>query len=150
VKVSLHGERDYHNGLVGRDAFDATTANLRRLLAAGVTTSVQSTIVAGGTWAVDWLIDFCIRTGVRRLSIMPFLPRGRGRDLRDRYGLTTAERAALHHHVVGRRRALNGRLDLRWLDLTARPLHVVEADGTLVLEGPTETRDLVICRIPES
>jgi len=148
VKVSVHGDRAYHNELVGCDAFDKTTDNLRALLAAGVSTSVQTTVVAGGAWVVDWLIDFCLTSGVRRLSILPFLPRGNGRDLRDHYGLSTARRAALHDHVTSRRQALNGRLDLRWLDLSTRPIHVVEVDGSIILEGPSEAGDRVICRIP--
>ncbi len=148
VKVSLHGDRAYHNKMVGCDAFDTTTDNLRGLLAPGVSTSVQTTVVQGGAWVVDWLIDFCLESGVRRLSILPFLPRGNGRGRRDHYGLSTAQRRSLHDLVRARRRALNGRLDLRWLDLSARPVHVVEVDGRIILEGPTEARDRDICRIP--
>src|SRR4051794_25487684 len=48
VKVSLHGDREFHNRIVGRDAFDPATRNVRRLLAAGVRTSVQTTVVSGG------------------------------------------------------------------------------------------------------
>jgi molybdenum cofactor biosynthesis enzyme MoaA len=148
VKVSLHGDREYHDQIVGRRAFDSTTGNLRTLLASGVAASVQSTVVAGGEWAVDWLIDFCIHMGVRRLSVLPFLPRGDGRALRDRYELTTIQRVRLHNHVTTRRRALNGRLDLRWLDLSSRPMHVADADGSIVLEGASPSRDRFICRIP--
>ncbi len=82
------------------------------------------------------------------MSILPFLPRGNGRGLRDRYGLGPAERRSLHDLVTAARRALNGRLDLRWLDLGSRPVHVVEPDGRIVLEGPTEAMDLFVCRIP--
>lgn len=149
VKVSLHGDRSLHNKLLGCDAFDATTANIRNLLRCGILTSLQTTVVAGETWVVDWLIDFCLTTGVRRLSILPFLPRGSGRDRQDQFGLSTAERSALHSHVTTRRRALNGRLDLRWLNLSVRPIHVVEVDGNIVLEGPSEARDQVLLRIPE-
>lgn len=149
VKVSLHGDRAYHNEMVGCDAFDRTTAHIRDLLRSGIATSIQTTVVGGGTWVVDWLVDFCMATGVRRLGIMPFLPRGNGRRRQDMFGLSTAERRALHNHVTARRRALNGRLDLRWLDLSNRPIHVVEVDGSIILEGPTERRDRILCRIPD-
>jgi molybdenum cofactor biosynthesis enzyme MoaA len=128
VKVSLHGDHDQHNAMVGRDAFDQTTNNLRRLVAAGVSTSVQTTVIAGGSWVVDWVIQFCLEIGVRRLSILPFIPRGSGRNHRDDYGLSLIERRLLREHVTQQRRALNTRLDLRWLDFTARPFHVVEPD----------------------
>jgi molybdenum cofactor biosynthesis enzyme MoaA len=148
VKVSLHGDRAHHNEMVGCDAFDKTTATIRDLLKVGIATSLQATVVAGGEWVVDWLIDFCLETGVRRLGILPFLPRGNGRELQDHYLLSTSQRRSLHDHLTSRRRAMNGRLDLRWLDLTARPIHVVEVDGSIILEGPTEARDRVIGRIP--
>ena len=98
---------------------------------------------------VDWLIDFCLATGVSRLSILPFLPRGTGSGRQKQFGLSTAQRGALHSHVTTRRRALNGRLDLRWLNLSVRPIHVVEVDGSIILEGPSEERDQILIRIPE-
>ena len=91
----VHGDRAYHNELVGRDAFDDKTRNLRRLVGAGVRTSVQTTVVAGGTWVVDWVADLCLDVGVRRLSILPFIPRGSGYGRRSDYGLSDSRRGAL-------------------------------------------------------
>jgi hypothetical protein len=86
---------------------------------------------------------------VRRLSILPFIPRGSGYERRGEYGLTTFERRALREHVKRQRRALNGRHDVRWLDFNARPIHVVEPDGRVVLEGATEARDELLYHIPQ-
>jgi MoaA/NifB/PqqE/SkfB family radical SAM enzyme len=149
VKVSLHGDRAHHDRIVGRAAFDATTANLRRLLAAGVRTSLQTTLVAGHAEVVEWAAAFSLALGVRRLSFLPFLPRGEGRERRGEYELRAGERQALRQRVRRARRAHGGRLDVRWLDFTARPIHVVEADGRLILEGATEDQDRVLARIPE-
>jgi len=148
VKVSLHGDRECHDNIVGREAFDQTTGNLRRLVAARVSTSVQTTVVAGGAWVVDWVAGFCMEIGVRRLSILPFIPRGSGYDRRAEYELSDFERRTLHEHVTRKRRELNGQLDVRWLDFTARPLHVVEPDGRVVLEGATEAMDKLLGHIP--
>jgi MoaA/NifB/PqqE/SkfB family radical SAM enzyme len=78
VKVSIHGDRDHHNRMLGRNAFDATVSNLRLMLGAGMPVSVQTTVVAGGEWVVEWTAAFCRDLGVRRLSILPFIPRGNG------------------------------------------------------------------------
>jgi hypothetical protein len=75
-------------------------------------------------------------------------PRGYAR--RNEYGLSSSERRTLRELVASKRRALNGRLDVRWLDFTARPVHVVEPDGRVVLEGATEGMDKVLCHIPAS
>jgi len=148
VKVSLHGDRAHHNRMVGCEAFDMTVGNLRRLRAAGISTSVQTTLVADATGVLDWVIDFCLSSGIARLSILPFLPRGKGKDRRGEYGFTLAQRSALGEMVKQKRRALGTRLDLRWLDLSAGRIHVVEVDGRILLEGSTETRDEVLCQIP--
>jgi len=148
VKVSLHGDRDFHDTLVGCQAFDSATRNLRRLTTRGIPVSVQTTVVAGGAWVLDWLIEFCLASGVSRLSILPFIPRGRGLD-HPEHRLTSLQRRELKSLVTGKRRALNGRLDLRFLDFTAKPLLVVEADGRIVLEGATEAGDEVLGRIVE-
>lgn len=148
VKVSLHGDREHHNAMLGVRAFDHTTGNLKRLLASGVRTSVQATLVAEATGVVEWLIDYCLATGVRRLSILPFIPRGSGNDCADTFRFSTRQRSALREAVKKRRRTLTGKLDLRWLDFSARPIHVVEPDGRVVLEAATETLDEVLCRIP--
>jgi MoaA/NifB/PqqE/SkfB family radical SAM enzyme len=148
VKVSLHGDRAHHDKIVGRVAFDAATRSLRRLLDARISASVQTTIVAGGEWAADWAAGFCLEQGVRRLSILPFIPRGLGNDRRDEYGLTPKDRSALRAKISCLRRAYSGRLDIRWLDFLARPTHVVEADGRIVIEGASERMDKTLCRIP--
>ena len=150
VKVSLHGDREHHDRMVGRKAFDRTTENLRRLLAAGVPTSVQTTVVSGGEWVVAWVVAFCREVGVRRLSILPFIPRGDGNARRAEYELTMDQRQSLRRLVSEKRKALSGRLDIRWLDFTAGLVPVIEADGTVVLEGATEALDKIICRIPDA
>ena len=148
VKVSLHGDREHHNKMVGCEGFDRTTDNLRRLVTSGVPTSVQTTVVAGGEWVVGWVAAFCRKVGVRRLSILPFIPRGSGNDRREEYALTTRERGQLRDLVRRERRRLNWQLDLRWRDFNAEPVPVVEADGTVVIEGATESADQEICAIP--
>lgn len=115
VKVSLHGDSPHHNAMVGRTAFDLATEHLRRLIAAGIPTSVQTTVVAGGEWVLDWVADFCLAERVRQLSILPFIPRGSGDRTQGEYGLAPMDRARLREQVLRKRRALLGRLDVRCL-----------------------------------
>ena len=150
VKVSLHGNQEHHDKMVGRKAFHATTGNLRRLLASGVSASVQTTVVSGGEWVLEWIADFCRTIGVRQLNILPFIPRGSGYLRRSEYELSTRERHALHDLVRRKRKALAGNLEIKWLDFTARPVMVAEADGTLVLEAATEASDRIVCRISDA
>ena len=85
--------------------------------------------------------------GVRRLSILPFIPRGSGLERRGEYELTAMERRALRETVNRTRKRYCGRLEIRWLDFTARPVPVMEADGRVLLEGATEALDRVLAHV---
>jgi len=148
TKVSLHGGRAWHDRMVGRPAHAAATGTLRRLLSAGVAASVQTTLVAGGTDVLAEMIAFCLDAGVRRLSILPFIPRGDGAAREAEFALSDGERRALRETVAAQRRRLAGRLDLRWLDFTRDRTPVVEADGRVLLEGPREASDTLLAIIP--
>jgi MoaA/NifB/PqqE/SkfB family radical SAM enzyme len=150
VKVSLHGPKAHHNEMVGCDAYDKTVATICRLVAAGISTSVQTTIVSGQLSVVDWAVQFCIDNSIKRLSFLPFIPRGKGLGQRSEYELSVAERRDLHELVKQRRRKLISRIDIRLLDFNARPIHVVEPDGRIVLEKATEAMDELLCKIPQS
>ena len=64
-------------------SFEHTQRNIRRLVMAGVQTSIQTTVIADAEWVVDWVAEFCLEVGIRRLSILPFIPRGSGFDCKD-------------------------------------------------------------------
>ncbi|SCK08185.1 Radical SAM superfamily protein [Variovorax sp. HW608] len=149
VKLSLHGDRMHHDTIVGRPAFDLATQHLHSLMSGGVSATVQTTVIAGAEWVLDWMADYCLAHGVRRLSILPFIPRGNGYRVQGEYGLTTTQRGELRERVRRKRHALQGRLDVRWLDFASKSLHVVEADGRVVLERASEAMDTVLGAIPE-
>jgi MoaA/NifB/PqqE/SkfB family radical SAM enzyme len=94
------------------------------------------------------MAEYCLKLGVKRLSILPFIPRGSGLQTEDRYGLAVAQRNQLRERVRRKRHALLGRLDVRWLDFGSQPLPVVEADGRVVLERASEALDTVLAVIP--
>ncbi len=148
VKVSVHGDREYHDRMVGRVAFDQTSENLRRMVASRLDVSVQTTVVSGGEGVVTWMAAYCVKMGVRRLSILPFIPRGSGYGRRGEYELTDAERQSLRELVSRTRKAYSPRLEIRWLDFTVRPVPVMEADGRVLLEGATESLDRVSAEMP--
>lgn len=147
VKVSLHGPRDHHNDVVGVDAFDKTVANIQRLISSRVSTFIQTTIVSGHLDIVDWSIRFCIDNGVKRVSFLPFIPRGNGFQNRIKYELSSGERRSLRDQVKQKRRKLISRIDIRLLDFNSRPIHVIESDGRVVLESATEAMDVLLYRI---
>jgi MoaA/NifB/PqqE/SkfB family radical SAM enzyme len=147
VKLSLHGDRSHHNKLIRCDGYDRAVRNLHRLQKAGIPLSVQTTLVAGGGWVPDWAIDFCLQQKVRRLSFLPFIARGRGAEVMERFALSMVERLSMRNLVKQKRRVLSNRLDVRWLDMSASRLYVVEVDGRILIERGNETSDQFVALI---
>ena len=148
VKVSLHGDQRHHDEIVGRAAFLSTKESIQRLLSAGVSTTVQTTVVAGHLDVVPWILEFCLYNRVPRVSFLPFIMRGSGYLHRAEYSLTQAESRSLRNLIKEERRKHTGRLDIRLLDFNLRPIHVVEPDGRLILEGASEAFDQLITNLP--
>lgn len=149
VKLSLHGNEDHHNKIVGKEAFNPITTAIERLIKVGVKASVQTTIVHEHLEMVDWIINFCLSNKIKKVSFLPFIPRGHGFENRSLYGLTPAECRLLRESIRQNRKKYSSRLDIRLLDFSARPIHVVEPDGRIVLEGATEARDIMLFNIPD-
>ncbi len=147
VKISLHGDKPHHNLILGRDAFDRTVDSIKRLVKAKAEISIQSTVVHGQLSTVSFVIDFCLRNGIRRVSFLPFIPRGMGDLHRTAYTLTGPERRELSKLISEKRRENLGRLDIRLLDFSASPIYVVEPDGRIILESSTEALDRLVYEI---
>jgi MoaA/NifB/PqqE/SkfB family radical SAM enzyme len=147
VKVSLHGNAQQHNRILGRDAFDKNIDTIKKLVKAKVYVSIQTTIVTGHLDVVEWVINFCIQNGIKKVSFLPFIPRGVGNANRTVFALTSKERRDLGIAITDKRKTYNNRLDVRLLDFNARPIHVVEPDGAIILEGAMEAMDKVLYRI---
>ncbi len=147
MKISLHGDRIHHNDIVGVDAYDMTTANIKRVVKANIPVSIQSTIVAGNLMMIDKISDFCLKSGIRRLSILPFIPRGKGDKVRHSFELSSSERRQLKEIIKKLRRKFSPRLDIRRLDFNTKAIHVVEPDGKIILEGISERSDRIIYEI---
>ncbi len=148
VKVSLHGNESHHNNMMGVTAFKHTARNIHRLVAAGIQVSIQSTLVAGHEEEIDWLTHFCLSADIKRLSFLPFIPRGSGFYCKDTLAFTAQQRRDLRQKIKQCRHALCGRLDVRWLDFAGQSFYAVEPNGWVVREGATETLDTFLYRIP--
>jgi MoaA/NifB/PqqE/SkfB family radical SAM enzyme len=141
VKVSLHGEREWHDKMTGVKAFDKAIDTLRRLQRAGVRTTVQTTLVAGGSAALPAMAKLCTNLGVRRLTLMPFIPRGDGAAREAEFALSREECASLQETMKSLR---SRKLEIRWNDFSRDRAVVMETDGRLLLEGARESGDVLI------
>ena len=141
TKFSLHGPSHHHNRILRRLAYDSVVNNIRLLRDTGCTVSLQTVLIKGGSWVVEWLLEFCVREAIPKVSFIPFIPRGYGRDTRNLFEPKPSELFDLHRMVLNLRDQLAGQIDVRWLEFISRSYIVVETDGSIVIERQSESAD---------
>lgn len=144
VKISLHGPRDRHDAIQGEAAYDSAVTNLRRLVSAGVETSIHTLIYRDRDLNLPEWIEFLANEGVHKVSFMIFVPRGRGRGLHERWGFSNDEVAELSEHVAALATRYKESILVRFLDFVRKPYLVLETDGSLVWEVGSETSDSLL------
>jgi molybdenum cofactor biosynthesis enzyme MoaA len=146
VKVSVHGPEALHNEMLGRDCYVRVTKNIRALRQAGVQVTIQTVITRKMPDAYRYTIELCRDLDVNKLTLMPFVPRGRGVETADEYQLSQAQRATFFKDVDTLRSELGGEMDVHVVDLWTRDYYVVETNGQLTIQRETDAADGVVAR----
>lgn len=144
VKISLHGFQSSHDALQRGELFDMTLANLRTFVTAGIETSVHTLVHKGTTLDLPQWVEFLIGEGVHKVSFMPFVPRGRGRELKNEYQLSEEDLRNLTTQINELAVRYKGAIIVRVLDFIGKRYLVFETDGTFVWEIGPEESDLTI------
>ena len=84
VQVSLEGPEDIHDAIRGRGSFTASLAGIRRLLAAGMEVTANTTLSELNADRFLELADIAAGMGVQRMGFSRLVPSGRGAGLVDR------------------------------------------------------------------
>jgi molybdenum cofactor biosynthesis enzyme MoaA len=147
VKVSVHGPKALHESILRRNCYEQVDRNLARLLEAGVTTGIQTVVTRRLPDVHNWMIDYCLQRGIRKLRLLPFVPRGRGLQAADLYQLSPEQHEHLETSVSEARRQLEGRLDVDILDFWIQDYYVLETDGQLQIQRETDTADSTIAHV---
>ncbi|HEY4933397.1 MAG TPA: radical SAM protein [Terriglobales bacterium] len=141
VKISLHGPRERHDSLQGRPVYDTILANARKLISAGIETSVHTLLHREYELDLRKWIEFLASEEVHKVSFMTFVPRGRGRELEERWAFNDEELEELSQHIAELTEFYREQITVRFLDFARQPYLVFETDGRFVWEVGPETLD---------
>jgi sulfatase maturation enzyme AslB (radical SAM superfamily) len=147
VKVSVHGPADLHDRMLDRRCFGQVDDNIRRLQQRGVATAIQTVVTRRLPDVHTWAIDYCLQRGIRKLRLLPFVPRGRGVVSADEFQLDEREHAELLDAAVSARRQLAGVLDVRVIDFWSTEYYVLETDGRLQIQRETDAADSTVAHV---
>jgi MoaA/NifB/PqqE/SkfB family radical SAM enzyme len=144
VKVSVHGPQEFHDGMMGRVCFERVDDNIRRLRDAGVTTAIQTVVTRKRPHAHEWAIEYCLKRGIRKLRLIPFIPRGRGLVSAHEFQLDKTMHQQLIAAAAAAHEQLRDDLDVRVLDFWTQEYFVLETDGRLQIQRETDAADATI------
>jgi MoaA/NifB/PqqE/SkfB family radical SAM enzyme len=147
VKVSVHGPEALHNAMLGRDCYQRVTQNIRALREADVQVAMQTVITRRLPDAYRYTIELCRELGVKKLTLMPFVPRGRGVENAGEYQLSAAQRTDFFRDVRAVRNDPGTQLDVHIVDLWTRDYYVVETNGELTIQRETDAADGIVASV---
>lgn len=144
IKFSIHHPGRANDLALGRVSFDKVVANLRRARTAGVPCSINTVVSRKNRRELSDLTKFAADLDCRKISFIPFVPRGRGLQQRSSFELSASQLPAVRTEILGLSVAFDGRIVVRCIDLRAKPYWIVENDLSLVEESWIESADRVV------
>lgn len=144
AKLSLHGPKAINDELYNADIFDVSFKNLQKLVAASVDTSVHSLCYHGSELDKGQWVEFLWQAGVKKVSFMPFIQRGRGAEIGQKWSLTDEEVAQLQADIEQLGDTWDGKIVVRYLDFLEKPYIVFETHGKFVIEYASEQMDEIL------
>lgn len=147
-KVSIHHPGPANDLVLGRVSFDRVIANIRRLRAAGVPVSINTVVSRQNAHELEDMVEFAAGNDCRKISFIPFVPRGRGLTNRDSFELDPGELAAVAATISKLAQQNRNRITVRTIDLRAKPYWVVENSLALFEESWLEASDRVVLTRP--
>jgi len=145
VKVSLYGQRETHNRLVGADVFDQVDGKIVRMLQRGVTVSVNTLVTKANLHAPEEVVPYAEARQLHSVRVLLFIPRGTGYLQRDHYMLTLAQVSDLEQRIAHLAADAAGRgFGVYYSNYFKTAYVVLETDGHLTLEGGYQAEDRIL------
>lgn len=141
IKISLHGPREVHNLLQGREVYDDVITTIKTLVGAGIETSIHTLLYRGSNLDLDAWITFLAGLGVHKISFMTFVPRGRGRAYKEEWSFSGTELEELSRQINQLGAKYRDTIIIRYLDFARKPYIVFETDGSINWEVADEAQD---------
>ncbi|MGD2091249.1 MAG: radical SAM protein [Candidatus Aminicenantes bacterium] len=136
LKISLHGLKGIHNKLTNSHTEKRVTKNIIMAAKMNIPTSIHFMLTRFNLDIIDDLFLFAIKNNIWKITIIPFVNRGRGQNLK--WGLQPKK---LMEIMAAKKKKYGKYLKVSFLDLFKKPYYVVETDGILYTQFELEAMD---------
>jgi MoaA/NifB/PqqE/SkfB family radical SAM enzyme len=144
LKVSIHHPSQANDLVLGRASFEAVLGNVRAARRAGVACGINTVVNKANYRELERLTEMAASLRCRKITFIPFVPRGRGRDRRDIFELTDEQLRWVEGEIRRLTQTRPGSIEVRCIDLRSKPYWVVENDMRLMEESWTEDHDRLV------
>ena len=145
VKISLHGVNGEHDQILKSAPEDVIKESIRRLGSAGIYTSIHTIITEYNKEHLDDLFAFALENGVRKVTLIPMIPRGKGVNTME-YAVPDEECRTIHQRM---KQKYGDQLKVSYLDLYEKTYFSLESDGVIYGEKENERLDDTIVDMRE-
>lgn len=146
INTSIHGNRDYHNRIVGMDAYDTICHNIKRLSDNGIIIHVHYVYTIENKDFCESAIEEMLLLGAKKITFQSLLPRGKGNSMLDTDDEIKRYKANWNHfkssaELLQRKFPT---IIVKTLDLYEKAYYVLGIDGQLYIESTTESEDFLV------
>jgi MoaA/NifB/PqqE/SkfB family radical SAM enzyme len=144
LKFSVHGLAEEHDLAVGRTSFHQLVDNVRRARRAHVPCSINTVVTRANRHRMRQLVQWAVDQDCRKVSFIPFVPRGRGLMVRSTMELSPEACRDVAAQILDLAYEFEGLVTVRQIDLRVKPYWIVENDLSLVIESWIEDQDQIV------
>lgn len=147
IKTSLHGNREMHDKMVGKECFNSVVKNINKLVKNGYSVNIHYVITKINLKPIEDIIKMCISLNAKKLSFISFIPRGLGKISKSKYFLTDDNINQFRKEFEIFKGKYGNIIKLKYNNLYEKEYYVFETDGNLWLEKEDEKKDVFIEKI---
>lgn len=137
VKISLHGVNGEHDRILKSAPEDVIKDAIKRLGSTGIYTSIHTIITDYNKEHLDDIFEFAIENDVKKVTLIPMIPRGRGENTMG-YAVPDGECRTIHESMKNK---YGDRLKVSYLDLYKKTYFSLESDGVIYGEKENDNLD---------
>lgn len=143
-KFSIHHYSEENDRIIGRRGFKAIVKNALQLRGEEIPLAVNTVITRHNIEIMTPMVQFAGRIGARKISFIPFVPRGRGLHHEKELELGLELLRKVHESVRMLNESRRDGPEVRIIDIRRRPYWIIENDCRLWIERYRETDDELV------
>lgn len=146
VTTSIHGNQMFHDSITRVGAYESTYKNINKLISNNINVAIHTVLMKSNFCYAEEIINNAIDVGVKKISFQTLIPRGRGYRLFNK-NENAEDVIQKLYDLYPLAKKYEKKIKIKFINLYEKNYYVLETNGCLYLQKPTEEEDIFIQRI---